>query len=132
MDETLPFSRSPREPRSSVILRALVESVGAAAECRVRNLSAAGACVDNPGGLVPGRRVLVTMGTLHRIHGEVVWITERLAGLRFDGAVIDIESARRPRGTLSAAPTPIGAGWLAEADDPYRRPHRKRSPFLPG
>ncbi|WP_230770244.1 PilZ domain-containing protein [Sphingomonas sp. Leaf4] len=109
-----------RERRSSVILRALVETSDAAIECRVRNLSASGACIDNEAELATGARVLVSMGTLHHLRGQVVWATERLAGLRFDKANIDIDSARKPRGTV-AKTSPAGAGWLAQLDDPHRR-----------
>ncbi len=109
-----------RERRSSVILRALIETGQATVDSRVRNLSASGACVDNDAGLVPGMRVLVSMGTLHHLHGEVMWATGRLIGLRFDAASIDIDSARKPRGTVASA-SPAGAGWLAQIDDPYRR-----------
>lgn len=109
-----------RPIRSSVILYAHVETDEVAAECRVRNLSTTGACIDNGAALRAGDRVRVTMGTLKQLAAEVVWAKPALAGLRFD-RVIDIADARRPRNHVAVTPT---AGWAARIADPYRSPRR--------
>ncbi|MEP9404096.1 PilZ domain-containing protein [Sphingomonas sp. VNH70] len=119
----MPDSVPARERRSSVILRALVETGTDAVECRVRNLSASGVCIDNDAALAPGARVLVSMGLHHRMRGEVMWTDDRFAGVRIDGGRIDIDSARRPRGTIATL-SPTVAGWLAQIDDPYHRRQR--------
>lgn len=104
-----------REPRSSVILYALIEGAESAAECRVRNLSATGACIDNTAGLAAGEKIRVTMGTLMRLAAEVVWVKAPLAGLHFDQH-IDLAAARRPRGVAAAQPS---AGWMGGMRNPY-------------
>ncbi len=108
---------SDREKRSSVIVRALVTPPGGTAnERRVRNLSRSGACLEHDGTLAVGMTVSLHMGTLQDLSGEVMWVTPRLAGLRF-GEAVDLEEARKPRGT---GITPR-AGWIAEINDAYRR-----------
>ncbi|MEH3047065.1 PilZ domain-containing protein [Sphingomonas adhaesiva] len=122
-----------REPRSSVILYACIEKGPEPAECRVRNLSASGACLDNNAGLVQGDIVTVTMGALRPLSAEVMWANPRLAGLHFD-KLIDLAAARRPRARAGApavaapAAVPVprpgttpSAGWIQHIHDPYRR-----------
>ena len=112
-----PAAESPREKRNSVIVRAAVAAPGeAAVERRVRNLSRSGACVEHAGELSSGTVLLLQMGTLQDLPAEVVWATERLAGLRF-AELIDLDEARRPRG-VGVKPK---AGWITEINDAYRR-----------
>ena len=106
-----------REKRNSVIVRAIIGAPGSpAAESRVRNLSRSGACLEHGGELKDGMTVDIQMGALHDLKGEVMWTTEKLAGVRF-AENIDLEEARRPRGT-GAIPK---AGWIADINDAYRR-----------
>lgn len=109
-----------RARRDSVILNARIETADRVVECRVRNLSQTGACIDNAGNLNPGDRVLVTMGMVHHVEASVRWARDGRAGLHFEGALIDIGAARRPRGTVAAAPRTV-AGWLDNLHSPYRR-----------
>ena len=125
-----------REPRSSVILYAALDKGSASVECRVRNLSATGACLDNLAGLVEGDIVMVTMGALPPLSARVMWANPRLLGVHFDRP-IDLAAARRPRGraaaaSSSAAATPTfapvarpvtapSAGWMQHIHNPYRR-----------
>lgn len=141
---------SDRPHRSSVILFARIDDTRNATECRVRNLSETGACVDNKAALRTGDKVRVIMGALPEMEGEVVWARNTLAGLRFDGPV-DLALARRERGsgaghsrpmmlppsggaTQSPSPPPPPArtatsplpqrntaGWLDNIYNPYRR-----------
>lgn len=112
-----PDRASEREKRNSVIVRAIVHAPGAAeAERRVRNLSRSGACIEHSGELTVGMSVLLQMGTLTDLVGEVMWVTEKLAGLRF-AKTVDLEEARKPRG-IGVKPK---AGWIAEINDAYRR-----------
>jgi PilZ domain len=120
MSDSPPDSVPPRETRSSVFLRALVDIGEGAVECRVHNISMSGACIDNVGNLTPDRRVLVTMGMHHHLKARICWSSDGRAGLLIDGEEIDIAKARRPRGTV-AEQSAQGAGWLADIDDPYRR-----------
>ena len=113
----MPDATPPRPARSSVILYADVARDGAdAVACRVRNLSATGACVDNQAELAEGDRVIVAMGVITPVAADVVWAKPTLAGLRFDREV-DLAAARTPRKTGKAA----SAGWIGGLDDPYRR-----------
>lgn len=107
----------PRSRRSSVILYADIATPRATAvSCRVRNLSATGACVDNAAGLVEGDRVRVAMGVLAPLDARVIWAKPTLAGLRF-ASEVDLAAARAPRKTGQT----VAAGWIGRLDDPYRR-----------
>lgn len=105
-----------RSKRSSVILKALVQSGGApdGTERRIRNLSPGGACLDHAGELSIGETVVLHMGEVGDLAAEVVWATERLAGLRFERDV-DLDAARRHR---SAAPA-LRSGWMADMNHAY-------------
>ena len=106
-----------REKRNSVIVRAAVSVAGGApVERRVRNLSPSGACVEHDGELRDGATVQLHMGSLSDLSAEVMWVTDRLAGLRF-AEPIDLDEARRPRG-IGVKPK---AGWIADINDAYRR-----------
>ena len=106
-----------RAPRSSVILYALVRADGRGdCECRVRNLSATGACIDNNGRLVVGQRITVDMGTLHDLPATVMWAERSRAGLHFD-VTVDLAAARRPRGKAPA--TAAHAGWIDNMSNAY-------------
>lgn len=114
---------SAREKRSSVIIRALIEmpeetGTGTGADRRVRNLSRTGACIDHDGTLAQGMALRVTMGSIPPFDAEVMWVRERLAGIRFTRPV-DLEAARQPRGRSASARPSVG--WVVEAPDPYRR-----------
>jgi hypothetical protein len=107
-----------RDKRSSVILKANVQSSGnpAGTERRVRNLSSHGACVDHDGELSAGENVVLFMGEVEDAVAEVMWATERLAGLRFERQV-DLEAARRHRPAASN----LRSGWMANMNHAYRR-----------
>lgn len=120
MNEDDAATPAERSRRDSVILNARVETSDQVVECRVRNLSETGACIDNPVELVPGDRVLITMGTVHHVEATVRWAKGGRAGLHFEGVKIDIVAARRPRGTVSPASRTM-AGWLDNIHNPYRR-----------
>ncbi len=104
-----------RDKRSSVIIKASVIVAGMRLERRVRNLSLHGACIDNQNDLIVGATVYVSMGTLDDLAAEVMWASPRLAGLRFT-LPIDLEAARRPRGSGTVA----RAGWMIDTDSAYR------------
>lgn len=117
--QNLPQSQpeTNREKRNSVIVRAAVSFPGTSSiERRVRNLSRSGACVEHEGEMQPGATVLLQIGALNDLAAEVMWVTERLAGLRF-AEPIDLEEARKPRG----AGIKPQVGWIAEINDAYRR-----------
>jgi len=106
-----------REKRNTVIVRAIVNAPGSSSvERRVRNLSRSGACLEHGGELKDGMVLAIQMGALHDLAGEVMWTTDKLAGVRF-AENIDLDEARKPRGT-GAVPK---AGWMAEINDAYRR-----------
>jgi hypothetical protein len=107
-----------RSRRASVILYALVERGGEEpVDCRVRNLSIRGACIDDNLCFVVGECVTLTMGALPPFTATVVWAEHDYAGLSFPREV-DLAAARQPRGRV--LPT-VKAGWTASMDDPYRR-----------
>lgn len=116
------MSNNPiREPRASVILYARIVMGERAAEVRVRNLSATGACIDNPGELTKGGKVDVTMGTLTDLAAEVMWTSRTLAGLHFTSGAIDLAEARKPRDREKAAGPTAKVGWMNNIHDAYRR-----------
>ncbi|MFS0772601.1 PilZ domain-containing protein [Sphingomonas sp. 1P08PE] len=104
-----------RPKRSGVIIRADVLAADRRVERRVRNLSVTGACLDHGGELVVGQRVQVSMGRLQDMTAEVMWATDKLAGIRFDDQ-IDLDAARAPRGAGRAQ-----AGWMTDINHAYRR-----------
>lgn len=107
-----------RDKRSSVILKALVQSRGApdGVERRIRNLSSNGACLDHAGELCAGDTVVLFMGEIADAVAHIVWATDRLAGLRFEREV-DLDAARKHR---SGAPV-LRSGWMADMNHAYRR-----------
>lgn len=114
-------SQPTREPRSSVILYAKVVGKQGTAEVRVRNLSATGACLDNPGDLTVGDRVAVSMGILSDLEADIMWVTPALAGLHFTSGAIDIAEARKPRARENASSgTTAQAGWMQNIHHAYR------------
>jgi len=109
----------PREPRSSVIIRAVVKHDDLCSERRVRNLSKAGACVDSDGDLRVGETVTIEVGNAPGIIADVVWTKPTTAGLRFRSA-LDLAAARKPR-SIAASGGVLKAGWAAGLDHAYRR-----------
>ncbi|PXA97480.1 PilZ domain-containing protein [Nostoc sp. 3335mG] len=120
MSEVDPAALSARSRRDSVILNARIETVDRVFECRVRNLSQTGACIDNVGALRAGDRIAVTMGMVHHVEATVRWANGSRAGLHFEDIQIDLAAARRPRGVLAEKPRTV-AGWLEHMHSPYRR-----------
>ncbi|MEH3123906.1 MAG: PilZ domain-containing protein [Sphingomonas phyllosphaerae] len=110
----------PREPRSSVILYARIDHRDRSVEVRVRNLSATGACIENPGELTKGDELSVTMGSLSDLTAEVMWTSPKLAGLHFTKGAIDLAEARKPRDRGANAPK-ASAGWINNIQHAYRR-----------
>ena len=115
IDQTPP----PREPRSTVIIRAVVTHGDERSERRVRNLSTTGACVDAQGDLPEGATVTIEIGNARAVFADVVWVKSTMAGLRFRSA-LDLAAARKPRAP-SAPGALLKAGWAAELDHAYRR-----------
>ncbi|MGP7795888.1 PilZ domain-containing protein [Sphingomonas sp. CLY1604] len=108
---------SSREKRNSVIVRAAVYLPdGSHSERRVRNLSRSGACIEHDGDVRSGTTVLLQMGRLDDLTADVVWVRDRLAGLRFHEAV-DLDEARKSRGIA----VPPRAGWMTEMRNAYGR-----------
>ncbi|MGA1798015.1 PilZ domain-containing protein [Sphingomonas sp. 4RDLI-65] len=118
MDSPVPLSRATR---TSVMLSTELFRAGRAASSphRVTNISETGICIAQPGDLIVGSVVVVTIGRIEQVVAEVVWVRSGLAGLRFQ-APIDVAEARarRPAGYRSIAPS---AGWLAALNDPYAK-----------
>lgn len=103
-----------REKRSGVIIRAAIDLGSRRVERRVRNLSLSGACIDQEGELTAGQHIRLSMGRLDDLTAEVMWVKDRLAGLKFDRP-IDLEAARASRGAGLAK-----AGWMTDINHAYR------------
>lgn len=105
------------EKRESVMMRAEVWMPGARTptDHRIRNLSPSGACLVQPGWLKRGDSIRVTVGHVHDVDAEVMWIADGQAGIKFDRS-IDLTAARRPRGAGVAS-----SGWVGGMSDFYRR-----------
>ena len=108
---------SQREPRTAVLVRAVIAipSRQEHIERRIRNLSLHGACVDHAGELTVGRTYRIEIGCAPAIGAEVMWMTDKLAGLRF-ATEIALDAARRPRSKLASA----GGVRTGTGTDPYR------------
>lgn len=130
-----------RAPRRSVFLYARVEAEPDPIDCRVRNISEQGACIDNGIALTDGAHLHLSIGAVGHIEADVAWSKDERAGLHFHRS-IDVAAARLPRakakapttsfaGPRSSAaadrpppPAPsqeIHAGWMEHIRDPYRR-----------
>ena len=109
-----------RDPRTSVMLSAdVVRSEGSRpTQHRVLNVSKSGVCIAKPVGLATDMPVLVSIGRVDHVGARVKWVRGDRAGLRFDEA-IDIDAARQRR--VGAAPPPPTSGWMAAADERFRR-----------
>lgn len=105
------------DKRESVMMRALVWMPGARTptEHRIRNLSISGACMVQPAWLKRGDTVRITIGHVHDVDAEVMWVANGTAGIRFDRP-IDLAAARR-----SSGPGIVQSGWMGEINDFYRR-----------
>ncbi|WP_203310268.1 MULTISPECIES: PilZ domain-containing protein [Sphingomonas] len=116
------LTENPRQKRSSVIVRALVSLPDSdrQVERRVRNLSLTGACIEHQGEMQVGMTLRIDMGTLRELRGTVMWITDRLAGLRFEQPV-NLDEARKPRAAAVTSVGGIQVGWMAEVRHAYRR-----------
>lgn len=132
-----------RAPRSSVFLYARVEAEPQPLDCRVRNISEQGACIDNSIALTDGAHLHLSIGAVGHIEADVAWSKDERAGLHFHRS-IDVAAARLPRAKAKApttgfapavsrssapadhAPPPappqeVHAGWMEHIRDPYRR-----------
>lgn len=86
---------------------------------RVLNVSVSGVCIAKPVGLVPDMPVMVSIGRIDHVAARVKWVRGDRAGLRFDAA-IDLDAARQRRPGNAGAPPP-SAGWMAAANERFRR-----------
>ena len=130
-----------RAPRSSVFLYARIEAEPEPLDCRVRNISEQGACIDNAADLSDGEHLRLSIGAVRHIEADGAWSKEERAGLHFTRS-IDVAAARLPRAKATTAPaatrlTPpaqrqpepppagtaqeIHAGWMEHIRNPYRR-----------
>ncbi|WP_294356237.1 PilZ domain-containing protein [uncultured Sphingomonas sp.] len=110
-----------RDPRTSVMLSAdVVRSEGSQpTQHRVLNVSVSGVCIAKPIGLIADMPVLVSIGRIDHVAARVKWVRDDRAGLRFDEA-IDLDAARQRRAG-NAAPPPPSSGWMASANERFRR-----------
>lgn len=107
---------TPREKRNSVIIRAVVHLPGGRQVARrIRNLSAAGGCMDEAADLAVSDHITLDMGALSALDAEVVWVKNGVVGIRFS-APVDLSAARKPRG----ATVTVASGRLADPRDAYR------------
>ncbi len=110
-----------RAPRTSVMLSAdVVRSEGLKpTQHRVLNVSVSGVCIAKPVGLVADMPVMVSLGRVDNAAARVKWVRGDRAGLRFDEA-IDLDAARQRR-PGNGAPPPPTSGWMAAANERFRR-----------
>lgn len=110
-----------RDPRTSVMLSAdVVRSEGSQpTQHRVLNVSKSGVCIAKPVGLVADMPVMVSLGRVDHVAARVKWVRNDRAGLRFDEP-IDLAAARQRR-PGNAGPPPPTSGWMAAADERFRR-----------
>jgi len=110
-----------RDPRTSVMLIAdVVRSEGSQpTQHRVLNVSVSGMCIAKPVGLVADMPVMVSLGRVDNAAARVKWVRGERAGLRFD-TKIDVDAARQRR-PGNVAPPPPTEGWMAAANERFRR-----------
>jgi len=120
-----------RQPRQNVLLGAEISGFGGGmpTKHRLRDLSSSGARIDRAGALKAGATVLVSVGQLEQVGATVVWVKEDSAGLQF-AEPIDPEAARsktlvagapKREPGLESAPDGLGAGWIFDLSNPYRK-----------
>ena len=81
--------------RDSVFLLAnVVGPDGTTQNCRARNLSPDGVCIDQPSAVAVGTELTLSIGLVEDIRAEVMWTRDGLAGLKF-AAPIDPAQARK-------------------------------------
>jgi len=116
-----PSDAAARDPRTSVMLSAdVVRSEGSQpTQHRVLNVSVSGVCIAKPVGLVPDMPVMVSLGRVDNAAARVKWVRGDRAGLRFD-APINLDAARQRR-PGNGAPPPPTSGWMAAANERFRR-----------
>ena len=90
-----------------IILAIVHGPFGSESERRIRDLSATGACIEQSGNLIVGDEVALEVGALSGVPAKVVWVSESLAGIRFDDP-IDLAAASRPRMRAVTA----ASGWV--------------------
>lgn len=85
--ETAPASDHRIEPRSNIFVIATLYTGSGSAPVRVRNMSRSGALIE--GAILPAvdSPVQLCRGSLN-VTGQVVWLDQRKAGLRFDCHVV--------------------------------------------
>jgi hypothetical protein len=76
-------TQNRKSRRSNVLMTATVESDGAAAQVKLRNLSAEGALVEGEGLPVEGSAVVFRRNELSA-RGRVAWLKGKQAGIAFD------------------------------------------------
>jgi hypothetical protein len=129
-DDAIAEQGLPRQPRSSVLLSAVVEQFGGGAPTthRVRDLSPGGVRIDKAVGFRKGATVLVTVGALQSVAATVVWVRDGVAGLKFANEIepddarakAAIGSHATARGEPNSSGTVPTAGWIRDLNDPYR------------
>jgi len=105
-----------RAKRESVFRNALVtvDDIPSPIECRVRNVSETGVGVSHKGELSGGMRVRVSISKLPEKDAKVAWATDTQAGISFS------ESPVATNVKFDDGPN-VGAGWLVDLDNPYKR-----------
>jgi len=85
LDVSPPLQRRV-DARSNIFLVAAMTSGSASGAVRIRNMSTAGALIEGEGMPAEGAGVAIHRGTLSA-SGQLVWRSERRAGIRFDSPV---------------------------------------------
>ena len=85
------------EDRTSMFLQAELQLAGSPDSeiCRVRNVSAGGVMCETQSNYATGQRVSVTLRTVGRVEGTVVWTSASRVGVAFDES-IEPGELRRP------------------------------------
>lgn len=133
--DPLPGASAERIPRANVMLSATVERFGGGqpSRHRIRDLSAGGVRIDQPGDLKVGATVIVTVGALDSVAATVKWLEQGQAGLAFATRV----DPKRALAKAAITPKVAGkqgqklavdrgklvptAGWTDALRNPYAR-----------
>jgi diguanylate cyclase (GGDEF)-like protein/PAS domain S-box-containing protein len=83
-DDLIAKLQSTREPRTSILRFATMNSGGHVHAVRIRNISPNGALIEAHAEAALGPRVELTCGTSYILSGEVRWRKENRIGIRFD------------------------------------------------
>lgn len=95
----------------------VAEGGGAAARCKIRNLSAGGMMIEGDLSLKPGERVAFDLRNIGPIAGTIAWVQGRRLGVTFDEQIDPKQARTQVHGGDTEAPVYARAALSAPRHD---------------